>query len=137
MDFVYCITPFVAWFFTGITKFIINSIREGQFAFKNIGYGGFPSNHASIMTSMTSLIGFQHGISNPLFGLAITITFIVMLDANSLRQQIGKHAQTINSIVHTAKLRERIGHTKLELLGGVIVGGVIGYLMHLIINISI
>ena len=137
MDFVYGITPFVAWFFAGITKFIINSIRERQFAFKNIGYGGFPSNHASIMTSVTSLIGFQHGVANPLFCLAVAITFIVMLDANSLRMQIGKHAQAINNIVHTEELRERIGHTKLELLGGVIVGSIIGYVMHLIINIPI
>lgn len=134
MEFGYCITPFVAWFFTGIIKFITNSIREKQFAFKNVGYGGFPSNHTSIVTSMASLIGFQNGIDNPIFGLAITFAFIVMLDANSLRRQIGKQAQAINHIDKSAQLRERIGHTKWELVGGIFVGVFIGYIMHLIIN---
>lgn len=58
--------------------------------------------------------------------MALTLAFIVMLDANSLRRQVGKHAVVINRLaaseVTHAKLRERMGHTRMEILAGVLVG---------------
>ena len=49
-----------------------------------------------------------------------------MLDANSLRRQVGKHAVAINKLTlstpyHKA-LRERMGHTRLEIAAGIAVG---------------
>lgn len=64
----------------------------------------------------------------------MTCLFAPSLDANSLRRQIGKQAQAINHIDKSAQLRERIGHTKWELVGGIFVGVFIGYIMHLIVN---
>ena len=61
-------------------------------------------------------------------GVSLTLAFIVILDANSLRQQIGKHAKAINKINSNGniKLRERIGHTKLEILAGISIGMITG-----------
>ena len=49
-----------------------------------------------------------------------------MLDANSLRRQVGKHALVINKLAAGASdhqtLRERMGHTRLEIAAGIAVG---------------
>lgn len=132
MTFEYLITPFIAWFIAGSLKFLINSIKAKQLAFGLVGYGGMPSNHTSIVTSIASLIAFNEGIHSPSFGVAIALTFIVMLDANSLRRQVGKHAEAINKLSDAAELRERMGHTKAELLGGVVTGTLVGYLVSLV-----
>ena len=127
MDISYVITPFLAWLLTGCTKFCINSIKAKRLAFDLIGYGGLPSTHSAIVSSMAALIAFKDGIHHPTFGIAITLAFIVMLDANSLRNQVGRCAQAINHLNaergKTDKpLRERMGHSRLEIAAGVIVG---------------
>ncbi|RZG82372.1 divergent PAP2 family protein [Acinetobacter venetianus] len=128
MDYSYLITPFLAWLICGLTKFLVNSIKSKRLAFDLIGYGGMPSNHSAIVSSMVSLIAFKEGIDSSAFGVSLTLAFIVILDANSLRQQIGKHARAINEINNTAniKLRERVGHTKLEILVGISIGIITG-----------
>jgi acid phosphatase family membrane protein YuiD len=119
----------------GSLKFAINSLRAGKLAFGLIGYGGLPSNHSAIVSSIAALIAFKEGIQHPAFGVAIALAFIVLLDANSLRRQIGKQAQAINQLLQLGKipqippLRERIGHTKLELAAGIVVGVLVAYLI--------
>ena len=129
MDFSYALTPFLAWLVAGIIKFTINSIKAKQLAFGQIGYGGLPSNHSAIVSSMAALIAFKEGIGHPAFGAAVTLAFIVMLDANSLRWQIGKHAVAINKLADAASdhqsLREHMGHSRLEIAAGIAVGIVV------------
>lgn len=127
---IYLITPFFAWLVCGITKFVVNCLKERRLAFDLIGYGGMPSNHSTIVSSMASLIAFKEGIDAPAFGVALTLAFIVILDASSLRKQIGKHAQAINQLesYHGVKLRERIGHSKLEIFCGIFLGFLIGFI---------
>ena len=126
MDISYAITPFVAWLTAGILKFIINSIRAKKLAFGLIGYGGLPSNHSAIVSSMAALIAFKEGIGHPAFGVAIALAFIVMLDANSLRRQVGKHAVAINRLAASVQthetLRERMGHSGMEIAAGILTG---------------
>lgn len=132
MEYIYLITPFAAWLVAGITKFIVNSIKAKQLAFGLIGYGGLPSNHSAIVSSMVFLIALKEGIAHPAFGVAVTLAFIVLLDANSLRQQVGKHAKAINLLqtdTEAKPLRERIGHTRIEILAGVIVGGLVAWVL--------
>ena len=126
MDFSYALTPFLAWLVAGVAKFIINSIKAKRLAFDLMGYGGLPSNHSAIVSSMAALIALKEGISHPAFGVAVTLAFVVMLDANSLRRQVGKHAGAINHLAKGADghvvLRERMGHSRLEIAAGIAVG---------------
>lgn len=123
MDFTYALTPFLTWLSAGVTKFIINSIKTKELAFSLVGYGGFPSNHSAIVGSMATLIAMKEGIEHPAFGVSVTLAFIVMLDANSLRGQVGKHALAINKLAaevpDVQTLRERVGHTRLEITAGI------------------
>ena len=126
MDLSYALTPFLAWLVAGVLKFIINSVKAGQLAFGLIGYGGLPSNHSAIVSSMAALVAFKDGMNHPAFGVALTLAFVVMLDGTSLRRQVGKHAEAINRLnLNTPDpipLRERMGHTPLEIAAGVAVG---------------
>ena len=134
MDLSYLLTPFVAWLIAGCLKFFINSIRAKKLAFGLIGYGGLPSNHSAIVSSMATLIALKEGIGHPAFGVAITLAFIVMLDASSLRRQVGKQAVAINKLAINLNtdhlhLRERMGHTPIEILAGVLTGILVASVM--------
>jgi len=136
MTYSYLVTPFLAWLCAGTLKFVVNSIRAKQLAFGLIGYGGLPSNHSAIVSSMAALIAFKEGIDHPAFGVSIALAFIVMLDASSLRKQVGKHAENINQLWASQRkndknrLRERIGHTSVEIFAGVLVGICSAYLSY-------
>lgn len=126
MDYSYLLCPFAAWLIAGGLKFCINSLRAKTLAFGLIGYGGLPSNHSAIVSSMAALIALKEGIHHPAFGVALTLAFIVLLDASSLRKQVGKQAVLINKLANAAGhdqfVRERIGHSLVEIFAGVAVG---------------
>jgi acid phosphatase family membrane protein YuiD len=136
MDFTYLITPFLTWAVVGPIKFLISSARQRRWAFNLVGNGGFPSNHSSVVTSMATLIALREGIDHPAFGVAVTLAFIVMIDANSLRQHVGRQAAAINrlaiAVTGHITLRERMGHTLVEIGGGIVTGVGMGFLIHAI-----
>src|SRR5476651_2336378 len=86
MDIAYLVTPLLTWVTVGPIKFLINSVRARKWAFNLVGNGGFPSNHSAVVSSMATLIALREGIGHPAFGVAVTLCFIVIIDANSLRQ---------------------------------------------------
>ena len=139
MEYAYFIAPFIAWLVTGCCKFLLNSIKARRLAFDLIGYGGMPSNHAAIVSATTALIGFREGLDHPAFGVAITLAFIVILDASSLRAQVGKHAQAINQLNDRSDiqpLRERMGHTKPQIASGILLGIGVAWLLNLMLQSS-
>ena len=94
----YWLIPLVAWFLTGIVKFSINTIKYKELAWKYIGYGGMPSNHSAIVGSIFFYIGLKDGFNTPMAGIAATMLFIVVMDALSLRKNIGKQASVLNKL---------------------------------------
>lgn len=93
--------------------------------------GGMPSSHSALMTSTTLAIGLYYGLDDPIFALGVVLTMIVTYDAAGVRQQAGIHAQRINVIfgellhghpVSERDLREVLGHTPLEVIGGILLG---------------
>jgi acid phosphatase family membrane protein YuiD len=136
MDFTYLLTPLLTWLVVGPIKFLINSARQRRWAFNLVGNGGFPSNHSATVTSMATLIALREGIGHPAFGVAVTLCFIVMIDANSLRQHVGRQAAAINRLAAGASdagyrpLRERMGHTLVEIGGGIVTGILMGNLIY-------
>jgi uncharacterized protein len=93
--------------------------------------GGMPSSHSALMTATTLAIGLYHGLDHPAFAIGVALTMIVTYDAAGVRQQAGIHAQRINVIfgelmhghpVSERDLREVLGHTPLEVIGGILLG---------------
>ncbi|MGO4476517.1 divergent PAP2 family protein [Massilia sp. 2TAF26] len=136
MDFTYLLTPLLTWLVVGPIKFLINSARQRRWAFNLVGNGGFPSNHSATVTSMATLIALREGIGHPAFGVAVTLCFIVMIDANSLRQHVGRQAAAINRLAAGSgdsghrTLRERMGHTLVEIGGGIVTGVLMGNVVY-------
>jgi len=134
MEIIYLVTPVLTWMVVGPIKFLISSVRYRRWAFDLVGNGGFPSNHSAVVSSMATLIALREGMGHPAFGVAVTLAFIVMIDANSLRQHVGRHAVTLNRL-HDGKedyviLRERMGHTRFEIAGGILTGIGMGFLIY-------
>ena len=137
-EYQYILCPIIAWFVTGLLKLIVNILRSGfSIAINQIGYGGFPSNHAAIITSTLFLILLNKSYDSPSFGIIFTVAIIILIDAKSLRGQITKHAMQINKLNENKfkknyKLRERIGHTFIDIIGGCFVGFFVAFLIFLI-----
>ncbi|TWI70243.1 hypothetical protein IP91_01327 [Pseudoduganella lurida] len=138
MDLAYLVTPLITWITVGPIKFLINSAKARKWAFNLVGNGGFPSNHSAVVSSMATLIALREGIGHPAFGVAVTLCFIVIIDANSLRQHVGRQAAAINRLADREpvpeagrkRLRERMGHTVVEICGGLATGIAIGHLVY-------
>jgi uncharacterized protein len=93
------------------------------------------------MTSATLAIGLFHGFNNPLFGLAVGISMIVIYDATGVRRQAGMQARKINILIEELlkghpisekHLKEVLGHTPMEVTGGVALGLAVSILAWLI-----
>ena len=96
--------------------------------------GGMPSSHSAVVTAAAVGIGHYAGFDTPLFGLAFAIATVVIYDATNIRRQAGFHAQQINRIIKELltgeakpveefnELREVLGHSPAEALGGIILG---------------
>ena len=138
MEIIYLITPVLTWMVVGPIKFFISSVRYRRWAFDLVGNGGFPSNHSAVVSSMATLIALREGMGHPAFGVAVTLAFIVMIDANSLRQHVGRHAVTLNHLNEGKEdyviLRERMGHTRFEIAGGILTGIGMGFLIYTVLG---
>lgn len=98
--------------------------------------GGMPSSHSALMVSGTLAVGLYHGFDNPLFAIAVGITMIIAHDASGVRRQAGMHAERINVLFDELlkghvwdqnDLKEVIGHTPLEVVGGIILGLIVAF----------
>jgi acid phosphatase family membrane protein YuiD len=125
----------IAWFTAGTLKFIINYIRFRSQAVHLIGNGGFPSTHTTVVSSTVFLIGLSEGVAAPVFGLGVAVLMITIIDALGIRRAVGKQASAINRYIlpgNTAQplLRERQGHNPVEVLGGLVLGLMLAFILH-------
>ena len=92
--------------------------------------GGMPSSHSALVTGTAAGVGLQLGFNDPIFALASTIAFIVMYDASGIRRSAGLTASKVNQISKAipnelfakTSLKESLGHTKIEVLVGSVLG---------------
>jgi len=131
-----------AWALAQIIKIPLDFIRSRRWNWALLfTTGGMPSSHSSLMTATTLAIGYYYGFDHPAFALGVAITMIVTYDAAGVRQQAGIHAQRINVLfeellrghpINERDLREVLGHTPLEVMGGILLGLVVATGMWLI-----
>jgi acid phosphatase family membrane protein YuiD len=101
--------------------------------------GGMPSSHSSLLTGTAAGIGWQQGFDGGLFALAATMCFVVLYDAAGVRRAAGITAQRVNGLPdglwdphpdaskgdaapQFKPLKENLGHTRLEVLIGALLG---------------
>lgn len=130
----------IALFSAQALKTITNMAKERRVNFRvAVGTGGMPSSHTALVVSVTTTIALTQGLDSPLFDVCCVFSSIVMYDATGLRQAAGKQAAVLNKIVEELqtfhlpreqRLKELLGHTKLEVVGGALFGGLIALLVH-------
>lgn len=126
------IAGLIAWAMAQVIKIPLDYLRTRRWNWALLlTTGGMPSSHSALMTATTLAVGLYHGLDSPVFALGVVITMIVTYDAAGVRQQAGIHAQRINVIVaellkghpiNERELREMLGHTPLEVVGGILLG---------------
>lgn len=126
----------LAYLLAGGTKFAINSVRTGQLAFNRIGLGAFPSTHTAIVSSAAWLVAIKDGINNPALAVAVGVVLVVVIDAMDLRRKIERVHHVLKTefpdSADVKSLRERIGHTPVEIAGGFVVGAVAALIIKLL-----
>ncbi|MBN2388917.1 MAG: divergent PAP2 family protein [Anaerolineales bacterium] len=125
-------TALSGWFLAQILKIPIDYFLTRRWNWSLfISAGGMPSSHSALVVSCTHAIGLYIGFDSPLFALSVAIAMIVVYDATGVRRQAGMQAEKINILVtellkghpiSQLQLREVLGHTPIEALGGVLLG---------------
>ncbi|AHB41366.1 hypothetical protein P148_SR1C00001G0575 [candidate division SR1 bacterium RAAC1_SR1_1] len=142
------INPFFLVFFVGFfvqgLKVIIDLFKYRKFRFHHFfSSGGFPSFHTGLSSSVTMLVLLEYGFDSVLFVVVAAFSLLFAYDAMNLRFQTGQHAYLINKLRFelqglfskenkdtSGKLKERLGHTPLEVLGGFIIGSLLTYILY-------
>jgi acid phosphatase family membrane protein YuiD len=97
-----------------------------------MGSGGMPSSHTAMVVSLALAVGLLNGFDTALFAICVVLAMIVMYDATGVRREAGTQATVINQIlkdvlingkrISDEELKELVGHTPFEVLGGFIIG---------------
>lgn len=103
-----------------------------------ISAGGMPSSHSALVIGASMAIGLQEGFRTPLFALAFVVAMVVVYDAMGVRRHAGDHARVLNLMIDELltghplaekELKEVLGHTPREVIGGGVLGLVVAYLV--------
>ena len=123
---------FAGWCCAHLTKMLIGLLRTRRVDFSYIvSTGGMPSAHSATACALATSVGLMEGFDSAVFMVAFAFATIVMFDASTVRRAAGQQARILNQIVDELfhqrkfserKLKELLGHTRLEVLMGAIVG---------------
>lgn len=136
------VAGFLTWFLAQGLKPLFNYFGARKWDWMLIiSPGGMPSSHSALMTAVTTAIGLTVGWATPLYALSIAVTGVVVYDAMGVRRQAGIQAERINKLVEEVfnktasaeyvieNLKEIIGHSPAEAVGGVALGGVMALII--------
>lgn len=140
------VTGCVAWMLSQLTKGIIHWIINKRLVWERLlGDGGMPSSHSATVTAVAVSTGLSCGWDSPVFAVAAILALVVMHDAMGVRQETGKQAKVINSMVDLLNsmgrgeltpeetLKEFVGHTRRQVIVGALFGVAIALVMNTLI----
>ena len=135
------------WLGAQVLKTLLNGLLLGKFSLERMwGSGGMPSSHSATVCSLVVAAARLYGPDSAIFGLAFIMAIIVMYDAMGVRRETGEQAKILNRMLTDwmeaesanspflgdKKLKEMVGHTPFEVLGGAIVGVAVGWIIPII-----
>jgi len=132
-----------AFFGAQILKFVIAWLHHHTWNLRELrSAGGMPSSHSALVAALASAIGFTDGFDAPYAMIAAGLGMIVLCDAATVRREAGEHAKILNILVDklndrldaderivVAKLKERLGHKRREVIAGTIFGILIAFII--------
>ncbi|MDF2566945.1 MAG: hypothetical protein K0R90_401 [Oscillospiraceae bacterium] len=126
----------VSWITAQILKTLLSFLKTKEFnAERLVGAGGMPSAHTATVCGLVIAVAKKAGPNSPEFAMAFVLAAVVIYDAMGVRRAAGEQAKVINKIVkshnededktndiESKELKEFLGHTPLEVLGGSLLG---------------
>lgn len=129
----------IAWTLAQLIKVPLNYALRHEWDWTLlIAAGGMPSSHSALVTGVSTAIGLQEGWDSPLFAIAGIVAMIVIYDATGVRRHAGDHARVLNLMIDELltghplaekELKEVLGHTPREVIGGVLLGVLMAFLL--------
>ena len=138
----FLLTAVAAWFVSQTLKIFTHAFVYGKWELKRFfGDGGMPSSHTATVSALALFAGLSFGFASFQFAIGALFTMIVCRDAVGVRRETGKQNMIINELlkmieseeIAEIKLKKFVGHTPLQVVGGLIVGIVVALLMNLVI----
>lgn len=115
-----------------LLKVLVELLRTRRLNFlRFFDNGGMPSSHTALVTALTIGVARHAGISSPLFAMTFLFSLYFVFEATGLRQEVGKQARVLNELadelrqthhLDRKRLKELVGHTWNEVLGGFVFG---------------
>lgn len=132
------IAAIFAWAAAQILKVVIESIMARKFTWESIlASGGMPSSHSAFVTTLSTVIGIEHGLGSVYFAFSAAFSLVVMYDACGVRRAVGEQAKALNRIIESLKensaigsekaLKEILGHSPFQVAMGFVLGLLIGF----------
>lgn len=128
-----------SWTTAQFTKMLCGLYRNHKLDFTYlVSTGGMPSAHSATVAGLATAVGLNFGFGGPLFAVAVCLASIVMFDASTVRRAAGMQAMLLNEILdelfkdhHLSqkKLAELLGHTRLEVFMGMVMGILVAMLI--------
>ena len=123
----------LSWVVAQALKVLLHLWMEKSMDWRRcFGMGGMPSSHSAFVFSLALMTGLTAGFDTVAFAVAFGLMAVVIYDAMGVRAETGKKGAVLNRLLHEIviegkpiteeKLKELVGHTPLEVLGGVLVG---------------
>ena len=126
----------LGWTLAQVFKAVATSIRDRKINWERLfGAGGMPSGHSATVSALVVSVSRKCGVDSVFFAFSVVLASIVIYDAMGVRRAAGEQAKVINKIVRInnededesnnidAKvLKEKLGHTPIEVLAGVLLG---------------
>lgn len=130
----YILIPLGTALLSQCIKIIIEYKKNKKISFMRFfnGMGGIPSTHSALVSSSSTIIYLEYGLS-PLFAVTLIFSLITIYDSMGIRYESGKQAKVINDITGS-KLNEKIGHKPIETLAGILLGISFSILINIIIK---
>lgn len=129
-----------AWLAAQFIKLLLFAIRERKFDYGFLfRLGGMPSSHTASAAACAVSIGLRMGFASSVFALATGMLALIMIDAQSVRRAAGAQAKLLNQMAEEfyrqhkfspERLVEFLGHTRLEVLMGLLLGIGVAFLTH-------
>ncbi len=129
-----------SWLVAQVIKLVTFAVRERKFDYGFLfRLGGMPSSHTASAAACALSVGLRSGMGSPVFAVATGMLALIMIDAQSVRRAAGVQARLLNQMAEDfyrnhkfspEKLVEFLGHTRLEVLMGALLGFAITGALH-------
>jgi len=117
--------PVIVGLLTEATKVVSEGITRGAWHDGFFRSGGMPSTHSAFVTSLLIVVGERTGIESVEFAIAFVIASLFWYDAMVSRREMGEQAKVLNQLQKLKVLQERLGHSFLQVVGGIVFGAVV------------